>query len=355
MTALARPGGDFRTSYSRDETLFRTKGSFIGTCCLILAIAIAPNVSSPYITSLLIQIGIMGIGALGLNVLVGYSGQISIAHAAFFAFGGFCSRYLNTKCGIPVFFSIPIAALLTTCVGLIFGAPAARIKGLYLAIASLAAQIILEDFYARATWFSGGSAGAVAEPFSIAGYEFSTDRSYLYVVLAYAIVLTLYAANLMRTRDGRAMIAVRDHYLSAEMMGINVTYYRILPFGIASFYAGIAGALMAHYLMFVSAEAISILFSIEFLAMVVIGGIGTISGAWLGAAFMVLLPQILTMAVNGITLIGGRIDWLVEGLAFAKEAAIGLAIVVFLIFEPHGLAYRWKMLRASWRMYPFSY
>ncbi|MBN9002014.1 MAG: branched-chain amino acid ABC transporter permease, partial [Rhizobiales bacterium] len=303
-----------------------------------------------------IQIGIYGIAALGLNVLVGFTGQISIGHAAFFLFGAFSSAYLSTKIGIPAFFAIPLAGLVTAVVGLVFGLPAARLKGLYLAIATLAAQYILLDFFARAEWFSGGSVPAMAEPFSIFGYALQGDRQFFYVVLAYVVVCFLLVTNMMRSRDGRALIAVRDHYLSAEIMGINLTKYRTLSFGIAAFFAGIGGALYAHYQLVVSYEGFGIERSILFLAMVIIGGLGSIMGTLMGTAFVVLLPE----AMEWITamLAGGPIDHalgLKTNITFLREIAIGTIIIVFLVFEPDGLAHRWHQIKTYWKFYPFSH
>src|SRR5437588_1973895 len=246
--ASFRPSGDFRTSYRLDQTIFPTLASRWIVIAAVFVLALLPLVGGKYVLNLLIQIGYLGIAALGLNILVGFTGQISIGHAAFFGFGAFASAWFNNRFGIPVFFAIPLAGLATTAVGLVFGIPAARLKGLYLAIATLAAQFILQDFFARAQWFTGGVSGSSAKPFSILGYELGTDATYFYVVLAYVIVSYVLVTNLMRSRDGRALIAVRDHYLSAEMMGINLTKYRTMSFGISSFYAGIGGALYAHYL-----------------------------------------------------------------------------------------------------------
>ncbi|MGY3468765.1 ABC-type branched-subunit amino acid transport system permease subunit [Bradyrhizobium sp. LM6.11] len=166
--------------------------------------------------------------------------QISIGHAAFFLLGAFTSAYISNNASIPVFFAIPLAGVVTALVGLIFGIPAARLKGLYLVIATLAAQYILLDFFSRAEWFTGGSVPASANPFSLFGYTLRGDRQYFYVVLAYVIASYVLVTNLMRTRDGRALVAIRDHYLSAEIMGINLTKYRTLSFGLAAFFAGIA-------------------------------------------------------------------------------------------------------------------
>ena len=293
----------------------------------------------------------------GLNILVGFTGQISLGHAAFFGFGAFSSAYLSGKLG-----SAGRAqhsrwpASPPALVGVVVGLPAARLKGLYLAIATLASQFVLQDFFSRADWFTGGAAGANAAPFSLFGLTLSGDRKYYYVVLFYLVIMYVFAANLMRTRDGRAMVAVRDHYLSAEIMGINLTYYRILAFGISSFYAGIGGALMAHYTGFVSAEAFDLLLSINFLAMIIIGGLGSVMGSLMGTIFILLLPEFMQAMVQNVQSLGiGQGAAFNEGLAYLKEMAIGLAIVLFLIFEPDGLAARWRKIKAYWKLYPFSY
>ena len=344
--------GEFKTTYASDTTIFPTPMSRHFAVLGVLLAMVAPLVIGNYGVNLLIQIGYYGIAALGLNILVGSTGQISLGHAAFFGFGAFTSAWLNNSAGIPVFFAIPLAGMATTAIGMVFGIPAGRIKGLYLAIATFASEFILEDFFARASWFTGGSGGSVAAPFSLFGWELSGDRSYYYVVLAYLVVMTLFAANLLRTRDGRAFVAVRDHYLSAEVMGINLTKYRILSFGVSSFYAGIGGALYGHSLGYVSAEAFTILLSIQFLGMIIIGGLGSVMGALMGTAFMVLLPELLRGGAGAIaTLAPG----LASGLAFLQQAAIGLVIILFLIFEPDGLAHRWRMIKAYWKLYPFSY
>ncbi|MGM5018281.1 branched-chain amino acid ABC transporter permease, partial [Tardiphaga sp. 367_B4_N1_1] len=280
------PAGDFRSSYAVDTTIFPTTTSRNAAILGVVLICFAPQLLSEYWLSQLIMIGIYGIAALGLNILVGFTGQISIGHAAFFLFGAFTSAYISNNYPIPVFFSIPIAGVVTAIVGLIFGLPAARLKGLYLVIATLAAQYILLDFFSRADWFSGGSVPATAKAFSIFDYTLRGDRQYFYVVLAYVVASYLLVTNLMRSRDGRALVAVRDHYLSAEIMGINLTKYRTLSFGLAAFFAGIAGALYAHNQLVVSNEGFGIERSILFLAMVIIGGTGSIMGTLMGTAFV---------------------------------------------------------------------
>ncbi len=354
--------GEFRTTYQKDTTIFPTPMSRNFAIAGVALLLIVPiqfgefSFVSDYFINLMIQIGYLSIAALGLNILVGFTGQISLGHAAFFGVGAFASAWLNNTTGIPVFFTIPLAGLLTTAVGMVFGAPAARIKGLYLAIATLASQFILEDFFARADWFTGGAAGSLANPFSIFGYTVQGDREYIYVVIVYMVLMYVLAANLLRTRDGRAFIAVRDHYLSAEVMGINLTKYRVLSFGISSFFAGIAGALYAHYLEYVSIEGFNILLSIQFLGMIIIGGLGSVMGSLMGTVFMVLLPELMNSMVGALQQTSwGNIPAVTDGLAYMREAAIGLAIVLFLMFEPDGLAHRWRMIKAYWKLYPFSY
>ncbi|GIX09857.1 branched-chain amino acid ABC transporter permease [Elioraea sp.] len=356
MAAIAMtPCGDFRESYRADTTIFPTRLSRAFAVAGVALLCLVPLTGDRYVLSLMIQIGYLGIAALGLNILVGFTGQISIGHAAFFGVGAFASAYF-VEHGVPVLAAIPLAGLATTAVGMVFGIPAARLKGLYLAIATLAAQFILEDFFARAQWFTGGVAGRVTLRPSLFGYSFDTDEAYFYVVLAWVVLGFLAAANLMRTRDGRALVAVRDHYLSAEIMGINLTYYRTLSFGISSFFAGIGGALYAHYLLFVSVEAFTILFSIQFLGMIIIGGLGSVMGSMMGSVFMVLLPEVVQGFADALA--GGMVDralGLGNAVSFLREMTIGAAIILFLIFEPDGLAHRWRLIKAYWKLYPFAH
>ncbi len=347
-----RPCGDFRTTYASDMTIFATPVTRYLVIALIGLLLLVPLFGSPYMLNLLIQIGYYGIAALGLNLVVGFTGQISLGHSAFFGFGAFASAWLNNSLGVPVFFAIPLAGIMAMLVGILVGIPAGRIKGLYLAIATLASQFIIEDFFARANWFTGGSSGAMAEYLTIFGYTFDTDQSYFYVVLFYVVLMFTFTSNLVRSRDGRALVAVRDHYLSAEIMGINLTWYRVMSFGLSALYAGIGGALFGHYLGFVSVEGFTIILSIQFLAIIIIGGLGSIYGTLLGTIFMVLLPEVMEWSVH---LFSGAMPELIQSLAYIKEMAIGLAIILFLIFEPEGLAHRWKRIKAYWKLYPFSY
>ncbi|MFA5663075.1 branched-chain amino acid ABC transporter permease [Castellaniella sp.] len=344
--------GEFHTSYRTDIRIFPTAFSRNMALLGLALLALGPLYLNAYWLSLLIQIGYFSIAALGLNILTGYSGQISLGHAAFFGVGAFTSAWLNNSFGIPVLLCIPLAGLFTTLVGLIFGLPAGRLKGMYLVIATLAAQYIIEDFFNRADWFTGGTAGTMAGSVELFGFAFDTDGRYFYVVLAFLVLTLLLVTNLMRSRDGRAFVALRDHYLSAEIMGINLNKYRILAFGISSFYAGIGGALYAHYMGYVSVEAFGLLLSVQFIGMIIIGGLGSVMGTLLGVIFMVMLPQVVTWGAGALKHLAPQLG---SNVSYMQEIAVGMAIVLFLIFEPEGLIHRWKMTKAWWKLYPFSY
>lgn len=358
MAVNLRPCGDFRTTYKDDQSLFRTRAGFVFTAfTVVFFVVFALFTDDVYLLSLGVQICYYAIAALGLNLLVGCSGQISLGHAAFFGVGAYASAYLANNSPLPVLLCIPLAGLFTAALGMFFGAPAARIRGLYLAIATFAAQFILEDLFLRLEWFTGGSSGAVAPPVELFGFVADTDKSYFLLCLTFLVASYLFVSNLLRTRDGRAFFALRDHYLSAEVMGINLAKYRILAFGISSFFAGLGGALFGHYLGFVSAEGFTIFLSIQFLAMIVIGGLGSVTGSLLGTIFIVLLPEVLELSVPvmKVLLPENAGTAMHTALSFIKEMAIGVVIIAFLIFEPKGLYYRWNIIRSSFRLYPFSH
>ena len=235
--------GDFRTAYERDMELLQTP--FVKVCVtafLVFLLAWPFLVKSAFLWVTL-QILIAVIGAVGLNILTGFTGQISLGQGAFLGVGAYTSAYITAKLGLSFWVGVPAAGLVTAMAGMVFGIPSLRLKGLYLAIATLASQFILEWVFLRWESVTGGSYGIVIPRPSLGGYVFESDRSYYYIVLLIAVAMVLFAANLMRTRTGRAFMAVRDHYISAEIMGINLFKYRILSFAISSFYAGVAGAL----------------------------------------------------------------------------------------------------------------
>jgi branched-chain amino acid transport system permease protein len=344
--------GDFRTTYEKDVEILQTP--FIKLCmALFLAfLLVVPQFLKGEYLWILLQILIAVIGAVGINILTGFTGQISLGQGAFLGVGAYTSAYVTAKMGLSFWVGVPAAGLVTAMCGMVFGIPSLRLKGLYLAIATLASQFILEWIFVRWEPVTGGSYGITIPRPSIAGYTFASDLSYYYIVFVIAVVMVLFAVNLMRTKTGRAFMAVRDHYISAEIMGINLYKYRLLSFGISSFYAGVAGALFGHSLKFVTSEQFNIEVSVVYLAMIIIGGLGSIIGSIYGAVFMILLPKLLSSFTE---MVGADFPSIAK-LAIAFEHGIfGLIIVLFLIFEPDGLAHRWKMIKAYWKLYPFSY
>lgn len=344
--------GDFRTAYEKDMELLQTP--FVKVCVtafFVFLLAWPFLVKSAFLW-ITLQILIAAIGAVGLNILTGFTGQISLGQGAFLGVGAYTSAYITAKLGLSFWVGVPAAGLVTAMAGMVFGIPSLRLKGLYLAIATLASQFILEWIFLRWESVTGGSYGIVIPRPSLGGYVFESDRSYYYIVLLIAAAMILFAANLMRTRTGRAFMAVRDHYISAEIMGINLFKYRILSFAISSFYAGVAGALYGHSLRFVSSEQFNIEVSIVYLAMIIIGGLGSILGSIYGAVFMILLPKLLTIVTTKIAV---TVPGIAELATAMEQGIFGVIIIVFLIFEPDGLAHRWKMVKAYWKLYPFSY
>jgi branched-chain amino acid transport system permease protein len=344
--------GDFRTSYERDMDLLQTPFVKVCVTAFFVFLLVWPFLVKSAFLWITLQILIAVIGAVGLNILTGFTGQISLGQGAFLGVGAYTSAYITAKLGLSFWVGVPAAGLVTAMAGMVFGIPSLRLKGLYLAIATLASQFILEWIFLRWESVTGGSYGIVIPRPSLGGYVFESDRSYYYIVLFVAAAMVLFAANLMRTRTGRAFMAVRDHYISAEIMGINLFKYRILSFAISSFYAGVAGALYGHSLRFVSSEQFNIEVSIVYLAMIIIGGLGSILGSIYGAVFMILLPKLLTIVTAKMAV---SIPGIAELATAMEQGIFGMIIIVFLIFEPDGLAHRWKMVKAYWKLYPFSY
>ena len=344
--------GDFRTSYEKDMEILQTPVTKACVAAFLVFLLVWPFLVKGEYLWITMQILIAVVGAVGLNILTGFTGQISLGQGAFLGVGAYTSAYITAKLGLSFWIGVPAAGLMTALAGMVFGIPSLRLKGLYLAIATLASQFILEWIFLRWEPVTGGTYGIVIPRPSIGGYVFESDRSYYYIVLAIAALMVLFAANLMRTRTGRAFMSVRDHYISAEIMGINLFKYRILSFGVSSFYAGVAGALYGHSLKFVSSEQFHIGVSVNYLAMIIIGGLGSILGSIYGAVFMILLPQVITVLTN---VLGASFPKIAQVVIALEQGIFGAIIILFLIFEPDGLAHRWKMIKAYWKLYPFSY
>jgi branched-chain amino acid transport system permease protein len=320
---------------------------------LVILFGVIPFISSTYILYLLNIIGIYAISVVGLNLLIGYTGQISLGHGAFFGVGAYAAAILATRVGLPFVAAVPAAALVTAFAGIVFGIPSARLKHLYLLIATLAGQFIIE--YVLLEWESltGGANGIIVSGGSLFGMDLGNDRNFYFVVFGCFTVLTWMAVNLIRTRYGRAFIAIRDNDRAAEGMGIPIFPYKLLSFAISSFYAGFAGALFAYHMMSITPEPFNLWLSIEFVAMIIIGGLGNIPGSVFGTIFIVALNEVLSHITEYLMNVGAT--GVAITLAPLREFVFGLAIVLFIIFEPKGIAEVWRIVRSNFRLWPFSY
>ena len=344
--------GIFHTTYQTDMTLRRTYAQKIRIALFLLFMIVFPFFANRYALSLANTIGIATIGAIGLNILVGYTGQISLGQGGFLAVGAYTAGILTARMGIPWYASTLIACLVTALVGAIFGIPSLRLKGLYLAIATLAAQEIIIWVVTHWKGLTGGVDALVVPNPTLFGIQINTDFHFYWVVWALAGLTALATINLFRTHYGRAFIAIRDQDIAAEVMGVNTFRYKLLAFAVSSFFVGLAGALTAHYRSIVTWERFTIDVSVLYLAMIIIGGLGSVSGSFFGAAFMTLLPQILSNLGSELE---GYFPFIESIIPFIQQAAFGLVIILFLIFEPEGLSKLWRNIKDYFRLWPFSY
>jgi branched-chain amino acid transport system permease protein len=344
--------GDFRTSYAADMAIFETPVSRFATVAFLVALGAAPAFASSYWLDVLNRVAIASIAALGLNILTGFTGQISLGNAAFLAVGAYATAALAGKAGLPFAMTIPLSGLATAVVGMIFGVPSLRLKGLYLAMATLAAHFIVEFTASHWDALTGGVNGISVPAAKLGSLELDSDAKLFYLLVPLAAFLTLFAKNLFRTRVGKAFIAIRDQDISAEVMGVRVFRYKLLAFGVSSFYVGVAGSLLAYQARIISPENFPITLAIDQLGMIIIGGLGSIQGSIFGAIFITLLPELLRIATGAL---GTEFPHLTTLFAPMKTGLFGLVIVLFLVFEPDGLAARWRLIKAYWKLYPFSY
>jgi len=335
----------FKTDYDQDLRLFKHRGQVFWYGLLFVVLLAAPWWASEYMMTQLHFIGIYSIVGLGLMLLVGFTGQISLGHAAFLAVGAYTEALLAAA-GWPFWLSLPCAALLSAAVGIVVGLPALRLKGIYLAIATLAFGVIAEEIAARWESLTGGNSGLHVKPIELFGAKLDGDADFYYLVLALTAVCCIALANLLRSSTGRAFVAIRDSEISAACMGVNLARYKTLSFALSAALTGVGGALYAHKVSFISPEQFTLLVSIELVTLVILGGVGSLHGAVFGAAFIIVLPQL-------IAIVKDYLPAAVAGAAGLQSTVFGLVLIGFIIFEPMGLYGRWLKIRTWFELFPF--
>ncbi len=342
--------GALKESYRADHALFDTPTQRVWLALGALALVAFPFLASDYWLFMACLVGIHVIATTGLNILTGFTGLVSLGQAAFMGVGAYAAGFLEIRFGTPLFLNLMAAGLTSAAVGVVVGVPSLRVKGLYLAIATIAASFLLHFVFQNWTAATGGTRGLSIPPARLFGVELARPQQLYWVIAPIAIVATLAAANLFRTRWGRAFIAVRDRDISAEVLGIPLLRTKLMSFALSSFYAGVAGGLWAYFFRVVTPESFPFVYSIFFLAAVIVGGMGTILGGVLGAVFMTLTPEALKAIVGWLTPV---LPNAVALLAPVRTIVFGLLIIGFLIFEPHGLAEIWRRVRRFFHLWPF--
>ncbi|MBK6654821.1 branched-chain amino acid ABC transporter permease [Zoogloea sp.] len=354
---LYREAGQFKATYAEDSQIFPIRQDKIGFWVLMLVFGVAvPLLSNEYwLKAILIPVLIFSLAAIGLNILTGYAGQLSLGSAAFMAVGAFAAyNFILRIEGMPFLVALVLAGLTAALVGIMFGLPSLRIKGFYLAVATLAAQFFIVWALVKFPWFSNNSSSGVvtAQDVTILGYTFVTPESKYVLTFLIVALMALLAKNMVRSSTGRAWMAVRDMDVAAQVIGFRLMRTKLLAFAVSSFYCGVAGALYAYtYIGTVEPEGFNLDLSFKILFMIIIGGVGSIMGSFLGAAFIVLLPIFLD---NVVPVIFG--DSLGAGFVSNFQLIVfGGLIIFFLIVEPHGLARLWQIAKEKLRLWPFPH
>ena len=340
--------GTLKESYTADAALFDSSTQKIWLAVAAALLALFPFMASEYWMYLACLVSINIASATGLNILTGYTGLVSLGQAAFMGLGAYTVAVLEIRFGTPFLLNLLAGGLVAMLGGLVVGIPSLRVKGLYLAIATIAASFIAHFLFANMA-LTGGTAGLTVPPAKVFGAALDTSFRLYWVIVPVTLLMVLGAANLFRTRVGRAFIAIRDRDISAEVLGIALLRYKLLSFGLSSFYAGVAGGLWAYFFRVVTPESFPLLMSIFFLAAIIVGGMGTILGAILGAIFMTMVPELLKLVVD---LLPGGTE-LTVFLSPVRTIIFGALIIGFLVFEPQGLAEVWRRIRRFFHLWPF--
>ena len=357
---LYRETGQFKTSYAADQQIFPIRQDRIGMALLLVfAFLVVPLLADQYwLSAILIPFLIFALATMGLNILTGYAGQLSLGSAAFMAVGAFGAyNFILRVPEIPAVISFLLGGVCAAVVGILFGLPSLRIKGFYLAVATLAAQFFVVWALTKFGWFSNYSSSGVisAQDFSVFGIAINTPLSKYLLTLSIVAVLGLLAKNMVRSNTGRSWMAVRDMDVAAEVIGIPLMKTKLLAFAVSSFYCGVAGALAAFcYLGTVEPDYFTLDLSFRILFMVIIGGVGSILGSFFGAAFIVLFPIFLNIVLHPLLgLFGIEISTAI--VSNLELMIFGGLIIFFLAVEPHGLARLWQIGKEKLRIWPFPH
>src|SRR5256714_14023652 len=354
---LHRESGVFKTTYAADMALYPLPVArwTVAAIVLLFTVVLPLSLHEYYLSVINLSL-IPIVGALGLNILVGYTGQISVGHAAFMSVGAYTAANLAVHLHLPFWVTLPAGGLMAAFIGAIVGIPSLRIKGLYLAIATLAGQLIIEWIINHTPAISGGAQASIDVPRpTFMGYDMKTQGQLYYFLLFFAVLAPLATLNLVRSRIGRAFVAIRDQDIAAEIIGINLFRYKLLSFAISSFYAGVCGVLYTYYFGIANYEAFQIGVSIDYLAMIIIGGLGSVLGTILGAIFVTMLPIVLRLAMEPLGGLFFNAGELSSVIASTRLVLFGCLIIFFLVVEPEGLNRLWRNIRNYFRVWPFSY
>ena len=335
----------FKTDYRQDIRLAKHPGHVFWYSALGLLLLAAPWLFAEYWLAQLTFVLIYAIAGLGLMLLAGFTGLFSLGHAAFLGVGAYTQAVL-VGMGWPFPLALACAAGLSAAVGLVVGLPALRVKGIYLGMATLSFGFIVEEVFARWESVTGGNAGMHVKAPTLGGWSLSGGDAFYFLCLGITVAATLGLLNLLRAPTGRAFVAIRDSEISAQSMGIHLARYKTLSFALSAGLAGIAGALYAHKLQFISPDQFNILQSIDLLLMIVIGGLGSVHGVFLGALFLIIMPQAISMVKDVLPDAIGQAPGL-------QAAIYGIVLVAFVLFEPHGLYGRWLKIRTWLQLFPF--
>ena len=334
-----------KKSYLDDIRLFKYKSDMVWYGLLLVVVIGYPLVAGNYWTYNLTLAGIYCIVALGLNLLTGYTGQISLGHAAFYAIGAYTVGYLTTTLGWPFWIALPLAGLVSALAGLIVAIPALRLSGLYLAIATMGFGFIIEQVSVQWKTVTGGANGMMVNRPVFFGHALNTDQSYYYLVIFVLVCFVLVTKNITRTPPGRAFIAVRDSEIAAQTMGIPLAKIKIQAFSVSAFYTGVAGGLFAPLINFIGPDNFNIVESINFIVMIIVGGAASIHGSIFGALFITLLAEFIRVGKDFLP------SFLVEKVGF-QSAVYGLVLMAFILFEPLGLYGLWLKTKYLFEVFP---